>query len=93
MKSRANTHLLVAVHEVHETIVVVIVVGALWSVPGQHEVVGAQPVALCVRIAEDARLQQLVIGVPNACTTSHACTSGHGLECQYDSDIALFQLD
>ena len=63
----ANTHLLIPVHEVHEPVVVVVVVGALWRIGGDHEVVGPQPVPLCVGVAEDAGLQQLVIAVPNAC--------------------------
>ena len=40
---------------------VVVVHGALGRIDWQHEVVGAQAVALCVRVREDARLQQLVV--------------------------------
>ena len=35
-------------------------------VDGQHQVVGAQAVALSVRVAEDACLQELVVAVRNA---------------------------
>jgi hypothetical protein len=54
------------VHEVHQAVVVVVVVRALGRVDGQHEVVAAEAVALRVLIGEDARLQQLVIGVADA---------------------------
>ena len=63
-----ETDLLIAVHEVHEAVVVVVVVRALGRVNGQQQVVGPQAVALCVCVAEDARLQQLVVGVANACS-------------------------
>lgn len=69
--------LLIAVGEVHEAIVVVVVVGALGRVGGQEQVVGAQAVALRVCIREDARLQQLVIRVPNACTQQCMCIKPH----------------
>ncbi len=62
-----TARLLVAVHEVHEAVVVVVVVRALGRVGGQHEVVGPQAVALRVRVREDARLQQLVVRVADAC--------------------------
>lgn len=61
LKAGSSAHLLIAVHEVHEAVVVVVVVRALGRVDGQQQVVGAQAVALRVRIAEDARLQQLVV--------------------------------
>ena len=63
-------HLLIAVHEVHEAVVVVVVVRALGRVDGQQQVVGAQAVALRVRVAEDARLQQLVVRVADACAAA-----------------------
>ena len=53
-------------HKVHEAVVVVVVVRALGRVDGQQQVVGAQAVALRVSIAEDARLQQLVVRVADA---------------------------
>jgi hypothetical protein len=46
---------------------VVVVVGAAGGVDGEHQVVGPQAVALGVCIAEDARLQQLVVAVGDAC--------------------------
>lgn len=60
-------HLLIAVREVHEAVVVVVVVGPLGGIGGQQQVVGAQAVALRVRVRKDARLQQLVVRVPDAC--------------------------
>lgn len=54
-------------HEVHASVVVVVVEGALGLVDGQHLVVDAQPVALRVCVAEHSRLQQLVIAEGNAC--------------------------
>ena len=62
-----HAHLLIPVHEVHEPVVVVVVVGALGRIGGDHQIVGPQPVPLRVCIAEDAGLQQLVVAVPNAC--------------------------
>ena len=56
-----KAHLLIPGHEVHEALVVVVVVSRLRSVGGQQQVVGAQPVALCVCVGEDAGLQQLVV--------------------------------
>ncbi len=47
--------------EVHEAVVVVVVVGALGRVGGEEQVVGPQAVALRVRVRENARLQQLVV--------------------------------
>ena len=63
-----STHLLVAVREVHEALVVVVVVRTLGRVGGQQQVVGAQPMALRVRVREDARLQKLVVRVVDAYT-------------------------
>mmetsp|Transcript_17986 Transcript_17986/g.39655 ORF Transcript_17986/g.39655 Transcript_17986/m.39655 type:complete len:235 (-) Transcript_17986:11-715(-) len=42
--------LLVAVHPVQRALVVVVVVGTLWRVDRQHQVVGAEPVALRVGV-------------------------------------------
>lgn len=53
---------------------VVIVVGALGRIGGDHQVVGPQPVPLRVCVTEDARLQQLVIAVPNACKSGQRGT-------------------
>jgi hypothetical protein len=61
-----STHLLVSLHEVHGAVVVVVVVRRLGGVGGQHQVVGPQAVALRVGVGEDARLQQLVVRVPDA---------------------------
>jgi hypothetical protein len=55
------------VHEVHVSIMVIVVEGALGLVDGQHLVVDAQPVALSVSVAEHTRLQQLVIAEADAC--------------------------
>ena len=65
--AHAGARLLVAMHEIHEAVVVVVVVRALGRVGRQHQVVGPQAVALRVRVREDARLQQLVVRVANAC--------------------------
>ena len=84
---KARSHLLIAVGEVHEAIVVVVVVGALGRIGGQQQVVGAKAVALGVRVREDARLQQLVIRVANACAWMPTSPAGrtflHG--CQFNS--------
>lgn len=53
--------------EVHEAVMVVVMVGALGRIGGQEQVVRAQAVALGVRVREYARLQQLVVRVANAC--------------------------
>ena len=45
----SSTHLLVALHEVHEAVVVVVVVGAAGRVDRQQQVVAAQAVALRVQ--------------------------------------------
>eukprot|EP00878_Enallax_costatus_P034717 GHUV01038535.1.p1 GENE.GHUV01038535.1~~GHUV01038535.1.p1 ORF type:complete len:177 (+),score=26.65 GHUV01038535.1:208-738(+) len=60
--------LLVPVHEVHEAIVVVVVMRTLGGVDRQLQVVGAQSVALCVSITEDTRLEQLVVTVCDTCS-------------------------
>jgi hypothetical protein len=60
-------HLLVTMHEVHEPLMVVVVVLALWGIHGQQQVVGAQAMTLSVCIGEDASLQQLVITVAHTC--------------------------
>lgn len=65
--AHAGARLLVTVHEVHEAVVVVVVVRALGRVGRQHQVVGPQAMALRVRVREDARLQQLVVRVADAC--------------------------
>lgn len=62
--------LAVPVHEVHEAIMVVVVMSTLGGVHRQLEVVGAQPVTLCVSIAEYTRLQQLVVTVGDTCGNS-----------------------
>ncbi len=67
-----KTHLLIAVHEIHEAVMVVVVVRALGCIDGQQQVVGAQAVALCVSVAEDTCLQQLVIRVSNAYKCKHS---------------------
>jgi len=46
--------------------VVVVVVGRARGVGRQEQIVGAQSVALRVGVREDARLQQLVVGVADA---------------------------
>ena len=51
-----KAYLLISVHEVHNTIVVVVVVHILGCVDWQHEVVGAEPVPLSVCVTEDTRL-------------------------------------
>lgn len=45
----------------------VVVVSTLGCVDGEHEVVGSQPVSLCVSIAEDTGLEHLVVTVSNTC--------------------------
>jgi hypothetical protein len=63
---REVVDLLVAVHEVHGAVVVVVVVRALGRVDGQHQVVGAEAVALRVGVGEHPALQHLVVGVVDA---------------------------
>jgi hypothetical protein len=63
------------VHEIHRALVVIVVECTLWRVGRQHEVVGAQPVALRVRVREHARLQQLVIAVVDTCKLLRESTS------------------
>lgn len=70
-----DAHLLIAMGEVHEAVVVVVVVGALGRIGGQEQIVGAQAVALRVRVREDARLQQLVVRVADACACIMDVTS------------------
>ena len=65
--SVTKPHLLVSVHEVHDAIMVVVVVHVLGCIHGQHQVVGAQPIPLCVSVTEDTRLQHLVITVSDTC--------------------------
>ena len=62
------THLLGALHDVHEAVVVVVVVRALGGVDRQQQVVAPQAVPLGVLVGEDAGLQQLVITVVHACS-------------------------
>ena len=57
-------------HEVHDAVMVVVVVDILGGIHRQHEVVGSQPIPLCVSVTENTRLQHLIITVPNACTTN-----------------------
>ncbi len=64
------THLLISVHEVHDSIVVVVVVHVLGCIHWQHQVVGPQPIPLSVGVTEDTCLQHLVITVPNTCSTN-----------------------
>ncbi len=64
------THLLISVHEVHDSIVVVVVVHILGCIHRQHQVVGSQPIPLGISVAEDTCLQHLVITVPNTCSTN-----------------------
>lgn len=66
-----STHLLTPVHEVHVTINVVVVVGALRLVDWQHLVVDTNAVALCVGVAEHTGLKHLVIAEGNACDTDN----------------------
>ena len=70
--SWTNPHLLVSVHEVHDAVMVVVVVHILGCIHGQHEVVGSQPIPLCVSVTEDTRLQHLVITVSNTCSADRA---------------------
>ena len=63
-----RAHLLVSVHEVHDTVVVVVVVHILGCIHWQHQVVGSQPIPLCVSVTEDTSLQHLVITVPDTCS-------------------------
>lgn len=76
---RKVVHFLIPVHEVHGAIVVVVVVRTLGCVDWQHEVVGSQPVSLCVSIAEDTGLEHLVITVSNSCNNSSMTISTSGL--------------
>ena len=80
-ESKGLTHLLVAVGEVHEALVVVVVVCALGRVGGQQQVVGPQPVALRVRVRENPRLQQLVVRVVDACV-QRADVSNSSIRCR-----------
>ena len=74
------THLLISVHEVHDSIMVVVVVHVLGCIHRQHEVVGPQPIPLGVSVTEDTCLQHLVITVPNTCNTNiHKLLTTHVL--------------
>lgn len=66
-------HLLISVHEVHNTIMMVVVVHVLGCIHRQHQVVGSQPIPLCVSITEDTCLQHLVITVANTCKCKCRC--------------------
>jgi len=63
-----EAHLLIAVGEVHEAVVVVVVVWALGPVGGQQQVVGPQAVPLRVCVGKDPRLQQLVVRIADPCS-------------------------
>ena len=75
-------HLLVAVHHVHETIVVVVVERALGAVDRQLQVVWAEAVPLRVRVAEDASLQAaanqacFMSGLEQSCSNLHFFQAG-----------------
>ena len=62
-----QSHLLISVHEVHNTIMVVVVVHVLGCIHRQHQVVGSQPIPLCVSVTENTCLQHLVVTVSNTC--------------------------
>lgn len=73
-----NFYLLISVHEVHDRVMVVVVMHILGCIHRQHQVVGSQPVSLCVSITEDAGLQHLVITVTNTCNnTPRSVTHTH----------------
>ena len=68
-QGRPGADLLISVHEVHDAIMVVVVMHILGCIHWQHQVVGPQPVTLCVSVTEDTSLKHLVITVPNTCST------------------------
>ena len=63
--------LLVPVHEVHSTIVVVVVCCTARCVGRELQIVGPQTIALCVGIAEHTSLQELVVAVRDTCTYAY----------------------
>lgn len=60
---REVIHLLIPVHEVHEAIMVVIVVSTFWCIHRKHQVVWTKAVPLGVSIGENSRLEQLIIRI------------------------------
>lgn len=62
-KAKQIDYLFVAVSEIHEALVVVVVVSTFRGVGGKEEVVRAEAVALCVAVCENAALQHLVVAV------------------------------
>lgn len=57
-----HAYLFIPMHEVHEAIMVVIMMGALGGIGRQHQVVGAEAMPLGVAIGESPALEHLVIG-------------------------------
>ena len=58
---RIAAYLFIPLCDIHETLIVVVLVGALGGVNRQQLVVGSQPVPLSIAVSKDTRLQQLVI--------------------------------
>uniref|UniRef100_A0A0A9CT79 Cat1 n=1 Tax=Arundo donax TaxID=35708 RepID=A0A0A9CT79_ARUDO len=55
--------LLIPVHEVHEAIMVVVVVSTFRCIHRKHQIVGAETVPLGISIGENSRLEQLIIRI------------------------------
>jgi len=58
---REVVNLLVPVHEIHESLMVVVVVSTFWSIDWQLKVVWSKTVSLSIGIGEDTGLKQLII--------------------------------
>lgn len=56
-----KTDLFIAVHEVHGSFVVIVMMGVLGSVGRQHQIVCSQSVPLCISVAECSALKHLVV--------------------------------
>lgn len=57
--------LFIALHEVHEAIVMVVMMRAFGCVRRQHQVIAAETMALRILIGKDASLQEFVVAVMN----------------------------
>lgn len=64
--TREVVDLFISMHEVHETIVMVVVVRTFGSIHWKHKVVTAKTVALGVLVTEYSSLQQFVVTVVDA---------------------------
>ncbi|NBI05138.1 hypothetical protein D3Z37_19735 [Lachnospiraceae bacterium] len=58
-------HLLIPMHEVHETFMVIVVMAILGSINWELQIVWSKTVPLIIRIRKDPSLEQLVIRIVN----------------------------